>query len=108
MEDPEDECIYLGKWRSETVKPCEMILIGSGQCGLCIQTQKTQIMHDVKQCTNYIACDDETQSEIVVPCFGKDGKIRTCLDIDSPDVGTFNQVDQENLEKITQMVYGLF
>lgn len=27
------------------------------------------IAHDVKTLDNYIACDDDTQSEIVLPCF---------------------------------------
>lgn len=62
-------------------------------------------MQDVSLCENYIACDDETQSEIVVPCFGKGRQIRTCLDIDSNFKNTFNKVDQEWLEKIVQVVY---
>jgi putative methionine-R-sulfoxide reductase with GAF domain len=27
------------------------------------------IAYDVKKLDNYIACDDDTQSEIVLPCF---------------------------------------
>ena len=48
-----------------------------------------------------------TRSEIVVPCCPKgDGQvIRTVLDIDSPNVGTFTEVDRENLEDLVYMIY---
>ena len=62
-------------------------------------------MKDVSLCENYIACDDETQSEIVVPCFGKKGQIKTCLDIDSNDKETFDETDKRWLEKIVNIVY---
>ena len=42
------------------------------------------IAKNVKELENYIACDDDTQSEIVLPCFvGEGKKLRTVLDIDS-------------------------
>lgn len=45
------------------------------------------IAKNVKELDNYIACDDDTQSEIVLPCFvGADKKLRTVLDIDSPNL----------------------
>ncbi len=47
------------------------------------------IAYNVKELDNYIACDDETQSEIVVPCFIGE-TLRTVLDIDSADIGTFD------------------
>ena len=55
---------------------------------------------------NYIACDDDTKSEIVVPCFSKKSNgIRTVLDIDSELVGTFDLIDKEWLEKILKVMY---
>ena len=41
-----------------------------------------QLVEDVKECKNYIACDDETQSEIVLPVF-KGDEVIAVLDIDS-------------------------
>ena len=64
------------------------------------------IAHDTKQLENYIACDMHTRSEIVVPCCRKEtGKICTVLDIDSPNVGTFTEMDRENLEDMVYMIY---
>ncbi len=61
-------------------------------------------MKDVKEADNYVACDTETQSEIVVPCF-QDGKFRTVLDIDSPNVADFDEVDQKALEALVKLIY---
>ncbi len=48
---------------------------------------------DTKELDNYIACDDNTRSEIVLPVLNQDGSFKTQLDIDSPNVGTFNLED---------------
>ena len=93
------------------------------------------IAHDVSKLSNYIACDDDTQSEICIPCFqtvyeddpeeeddddfagdagGTGGaskkkrkvrKFRTLLDIDSVDIGTFDEEDQREHEKIVALIY---
>ena len=34
-------------------------------------------------------------SEMVVPCFGKNNKLQTVLDLDSPDKSTYDQVDKK-------------
>lgn len=66
------------------------------------------IAKNVKELDNYIACDDDTQSEIVLPCFvrtGSDRKLRTVLDIDSPHLATFDEEDQHGLEKLISLIY---
>ena len=71
------------------------------------------IAKNVKELDNYIACDDDTQSEIVLPCFINDDsndqqtskKLRTVLDIDSPQLATFDEVDQAGLERLIQLIY---
>ena len=49
-------------------------------------------------------------SEIVVPCFDPEpnfgNRLMSVLDIDSPEVGTFDGVDQAWLEKMLGLVYG--
>jgi L-methionine (R)-S-oxide reductase len=66
------------------------------------------IAHNVKELDNYIACDDDTQSEIVLPCFvgsGSERKLRTVLDIDSPHIGTFDNEDQKGLQTLIDLIY---
>ena len=97
--------IYIGQFVSESVFPCGEISLGKGQCGLCASTLETQIVQDVRECENYIACDTDTMSEIVLPCFGHSGELRTVFDIDSPIVGDFDDVDKFNLLKFIKLVY---
>ena len=98
--------IYIGEYVSNgDIFPCGEIQWGKGQCGQCAAEEKTLIAYDTKKLENYIPCDDETRSEIVVPCFDKSGKFKTVLDIDSPDVGQFTDEDQKELEKLTKMIY---
>ena len=102
--DKMPEHILLGPFTSETVVPCKVIEIGMGQCGLCAKTLKHHIAKDTRKLDNYIACDDETLSEIVLPCFrGK--RFMTVLDIDSPKLASFSAVDKKWLEKIVKLVY---
>ena len=105
-----DEKIFIGEYVSNAeIMPCGEIRMGSGQCGQCAAEQRTLIAHDTKQLENYIACDMDTRSEIVVPCCMQDEggnlAMRTVLDIDSPSVGTFTEVDRECLEDLAYMVY---
>lgn len=46
------------------------------------ESGKTQVENDVSICKNYIACDDDTKSEIVIPIYENDVVIAV-LDIDS-------------------------
>ena len=101
----DDDKIYIGEYVSNAeIFPCGEIRMGNGQCGQCASEQRTLIAHDTKQLENYIACDTETRSEIVVPCL-LDGVFRTVLDIDSPSVGTFTEEDRQNLEDMVYMIY---
>ena len=105
--NPDDDAkIHIGEYVSNAeIVPCPEIQMGQGQCGQCASQQRTLIAHDVKQLDNYIACDHDTRSEIVVPCCIEDNMLRTVLDIDSPSVGTFTEVDRENLEDLVYMIY---
>ena len=51
--------------------PCGTIKYGAGQCGLAATERTTLIAYDTKLLKNYIACDEDTRSEIVIPCFQK-------------------------------------
>ena len=98
--------IYVGGFISNTnIIPCPEISWGNGQCGQCASEARTLIAYDTKKLTNYIPCDDDTRSEIVVPCFGADGKVKTVLDIDGPEVGLFTEDDTKALEIMVKALY---
>lgn len=75
------------------------IHIGEGVCGTSAETQKTITVKDVHQFPGHIACDLFSNSEIVIPLF-KNGQLLGVLDIDSPEIGRFNEIDQKYLEEI--------
>jgi len=55
---------------------------------------------DVHEFPGHIACDSRSNSEIVVPVFDKDGKLAAVLDVDSTEIGSFDEDDKIGLEAI--------
>ena len=79
---------------------CMHIGYGKGVCGTAWKEQRTIIVPDVEQFPGHIACSSLSRSEIVVPVLSKDGEIVAVLDIDSKELSTFDETDQEYLEEI--------
>jgi len=48
----------------------------------------------------HIACDARSQSEIVVPVYGPDGKLFAVFDVDSSEIGSFDEIDAAGLAPI--------
>ena len=83
---------------------CMHIPYGKGVCGTAWQRAKTIVVPDVEQFPGHIACSSESKSEIVVPVFGRDGKVVAVLDIDSEHLVTFDDIDRKYLEEICQLM----
>lgn len=77
---------------------CIRIPLGRGVCGTAAQKKETVRVEDVNQFPGHIACDAASQSEIVVPLIKGDQLIGV-LDIDSPEVNRFDELDQKKLEE---------
>lgn len=82
---------------------CTRIPFGKGVCGSAWERQKTLVVPDVEQFPGHIACSSESRSEIVVPIF-KDGQVWAELDIDSKELNTFDDIDQQWLERIVEVI----
>lgn len=83
---------------------CIEITFDRGICGTCATTQKTQLVDDVHQREDHIACSSSTMSEIVVPVVTEDGRILAVLDIDSDNEAAFDENDKENLEALCALL----
>lgn len=83
---------------------CMHIPYGKGVCGTAWKEKQTQVVPDVELFPGHIACSSLSRSEIVVPVFSKDGEVTAVLDIDSKEIGTFDDVDRKWLEKIISLV----
>jgi L-methionine (R)-S-oxide reductase len=84
---------------------CQVLKKDTGVCWAGINQAKTIVVANVHDFPDHIACDSRSQSEIVVPVRDKKGAIVGVLDIDSKDLNTFDETDQQYLEKIVGMIY---
>ncbi|MGF1806813.1 GAF domain-containing protein, partial [Aliivibrio sifiae] len=86
--------LVLGPFQGKPA--CIRIKIGKGVCGTAFATETVQRIDDVHQFEGHIACDAESNSEIVIP-FYKNGKLAGVLDIDSPKIARFSEIDEKGL-----------
>ena len=93
----EGEELVLGPFQGPLA--CSRIAYGKGVCGTAWQREETIVVEDVELFPGHIACSSLSRSEIVVP-LKHDGRVVAVLDIDSREVGTFDDVDREWLERI--------
>ena len=79
---------------------CLRIPFSRGVCGAAARTRTTQLVDDVSQRADHIACASSTRSEIVVPVLSPDGEVLVVLDVDSDTEAAFDATDQVELEAI--------
>jgi len=89
-----DEELVLGPFQG--LPACVRIPVGKGVCGTAVAENSVQRVHDVHQFEGHIACDAQSNSEIVIP-FSINGKVAGVLDIDSPEIGRFDENDESGL-----------
>ena len=82
---------------------CLVIPFDRGICGRCARTGKTVNIADVHAEEDHIACSGTTRSEIVVPVFDVNGKLRAVLDVDSDSLAAFDETDRIFLEKVCEL-----
>ena len=79
---------------------CLRIPFERGVCGACASQKATIIVDDVHAFPGHIACDSQTNSEIVVPVFDDAGELFAVLDVDSTSLKSFDHTDKAGLEAI--------
>lgn len=92
-----DEELVLGPFQGQIA--CVRIPFGRGVCGTAAASRNTQRVRDVNEFDGHIACDSASASELVVPLI-KDGRLIGVLDLDSPNIGRFSEVDQAGIEQL--------
>lgn len=91
----ENKELILGPFQGHPA--CVHIAIGS----TAVSSGEIQRVKNVHQFPGHIACDANSQSEIVIPLH-QNGQIIGVLDIDAPIKNRFSQDDQEGLESIVK------
>jgi GAF domain-containing protein len=79
---------------------CLRIAFSRGVCGAAARTKLTQLVDDVNQRADHIACATTTRSEIVVPVLSPTGDVLAVLDVDSDQLAAFNAIDRAELEAL--------
>ncbi len=93
--------LILGPFQGKV--SCTRIKLGKGVCGESAEKRITLIVGNVKEHENYISCDSAAMSEIVVPMV-KNGELIGVLDIDSGLTDSYDEIDQEFLEKYVELL----
>lgn len=82
---------------------CTRIRFGKGVCGTAAAQKKTLRVADVDQFPGHIVCDSASRSEIVVPLL-LHGRVLGVLDVDSPVLNRFDELDQKGLEALVSLL----
>lgn len=86
---------------------CLRIPFGKGVCGTAAATGETQIVDDVHAFPGHIACDTQSESEIVVPVQDSDGRLIAVFDVDSDQKAMFDEADKEALKAILSSAFSI-
>ena len=97
--------LVLGPFQGKPA--CIRIPFGKGVCGTCVVERKIQRVADVHKFKGHIACDSESNSEIVLPII-KNNEVVAVLDIDSPIFDRFIEEDEKLLSEVADYITHLF
>lgn len=84
---------------------CMELAKDKGVCWTGINQKQSIIVPNVEEFPEHIACDSRSKSEIVIPLKNQNNEIIGVLDVDSNELNSFDEVDQEELEKIVDLIY---
>ena len=79
---------------------CLEIPFDRGVCGAAARTGRVQLVDDVTQRADHIACSSTTRSEVVVPVFDGTGAVVAVLDVDSDHPSAFDALDGKELQAL--------
>lgn len=80
------------------------IPVGRGVCGTAVAENKNQIVDDVSTLGNYLACNLDTRSEIVVLVRNESGGVIGQIDIDSTRIKAFGPDDERFLDQVGRII----
>ncbi len=93
--------LVLGPFQGKVA--CVTIELTKGVCGHVARTQKPIIVPDVHQFPGHIVCDEVSKSEMVLPII-VDDQLYGVLDIDSPFLDRFQEIDLKFASDIVDLL----
>jgi len=98
--------LVLGPFQGKPA--CVRIALGRGVCGTAAARRGTVLVKNVHEFPGHIACDSASNSEIVVPMIVNEGprkgSLLGVLDLDSPVLARFDELDREGLERVVDVL----
>ena len=79
---------------------CLTIQFSKGICGAAARQKQTQLVPNVHEREDHIACSSSTLSEIVIPVLDSDQNVLAVLDIDSDTENAFSTLDKDFQKKL--------
>lgn len=89
--------LVLGPFQGKPA--CVRIGPGRGVCGAAAARRETLVVPNVHEFPGHIACDSESNSEIVIPLLNGE-RVLGVLDLDSPLLNRFDELDSRGLQSI--------
>ena len=100
----EENVLVLGPFHGEPA--VTLIFPPNGVCGECYTKRAPQLVRDVHKHPNHIACDERSQSELVVPVLDASGRFVALIDIDAPVIEGFSDADASGVGAIAALMSG--
>jgi GAF domain-containing protein len=92
--------LVLGPFQGKPA--CARIPLGKGVCGTAGERRESILVPDVNAFPGHIVCDAGSRSELVVPLV-KHGGLWGVLDLDSPELGRFDETDRSGCEALARI-----
>ena len=90
--------LWLHNYVGEPTEHAE-IEVGEGVCGTAVAEKANQIVQDVSEVENYLACSPKVKSEMVVLIRAGD-EVLGQIDIDSHETGVFTDDDETAVQAV--------
>ena len=94
--------LVLGPFQGKPA--CVRIPLGKGVCGTTAERREAIVVPDVHQFPGHIACDEVSQSELVLPMITPEGRLLGVLDLDSPSLDRFSAADAQGLSELVSVL----
>jgi L-methionine (R)-S-oxide reductase len=92
--------LVLGPFQGKPA--CIRIALGKGVCGTAAERRQTVLVDNVHDFPGHIACDSDSNSEIVVPLVAGE-QLLGVLDVDSPSLARFTDEDAAGLNQLVEI-----
>lgn len=79
---------------------CTRLTRDKGVCASAWRDKESVLVPDVEAFPGHVACDSASRSELVVPLMAPDGEVIGVLDLDSPQLQRFSELEKRYFSEL--------